>query len=281
MIELTYNDGSGNAVNILVKPLSGTVNWRLLRNTTGTFTGYDDPDAVVVYEGLGTDATQALDIDNLKNGTRYYYREFDYVGNTWVDGDSDSIISVQDDIQVGDDPFEIVLHRFEDGLLCEIESGRLVTSSGLIDVLTAPPVWDETRWPAVTVKVLSDAITDLVIGNRIRPDVVSGDQWREFKSYFGKMTLEITGWSLNINTRILLRQIFRRIINMNLDVFAASGFYDLTWSQKDAEDFTSYAAPTYQTKGTLSFTYIMSEARLIPSVDEVRVHGEASYSINP
>jgi hypothetical protein len=51
MIGFIQPIASGNAIRLLLSPVMGASNWRVLRKESDDFSGHDDPNAYLVYEG--------------------------------------------------------------------------------------------------------------------------------------------------------------------------------------------------------------------------------------
>jgi hypothetical protein len=236
----------GNALKIYLVPPPGTLKWVVLRNTTGVFPAYNDANSITVFNG--SDESYMVDTDGIVNGTLYYYCEFDYDGTDW---DASAIVSATPACTYKDqsvDVLSVVRDRIDAGIKNEILIGTLTPKSGGIAVLNAPPMFEETNWPVVTVHVGSDGSGDRSIGDAPFPDVydpITG-LWSESQGWLARVQLNIVGWSKNPDERIALRKALRKIILGNLDVFDSAGIVSIDFSQQDIDDLSSYPAPVYQ-----------------------------------
>lgn len=243
----------GNALQVFLQPPDGALTWRVLRKSTNDFTGEDDAAAVLVYEG--GDDTAPLDDNAVVNGATLYYQAYYWLGSDWS-ADSDAVSGVAaatyEDISV--DALTIVRDRLEKFLAIEVERGTIKASLGGIQVLTAPPVFEDTRWPVVTVHLQNDDSNTRSLGETSSGDLYNSivNTFAEGEGWLSHVTLQVIGWSLNHDERSNLRQALRRAIVANLPVFSAHGLQTPNFSQQDTEDFKSFNAPVYQTIGTFS-----------------------------
>ena len=260
----------GNALRVYLSPPAGAVSWVLLRNTTGTFSGYNDPSAVQVYSGNGA---TVLDYSGLTNGATYYYADFYWNGSSWSAGTVASGVPQTTYVDQSTDVLTLVRSRLDYGIQAEIAAGNLVSQSGVIQVLTAPPIFEDTRWPVVVVHVESDGSDQRGIGELMVPDLADPitATWMDTEGWHAQVQLSITGYSLNPDERIALRQALRRIILANLPVFDFAGMLEITFTQQDTEDFTSYASPIYFTAGSFACKAPASVADAVGSVTDVTV----------
>jgi hypothetical protein len=242
----------GNALQIFLAPPADALSWRLLRNETGVFADQSDPAAVCLYGG--NDLTCVMDSDCLVNGKPYCYCVFYCDGAEWA---ASAVVwatpaSTYTDQSV--DVLSIVRDRLDCGLQTEILLGNLSPSSGAIAVLNAPPVFEETSWPVVTVHLTSDASGERGIGELLMPDAFDpvSTQWRETQGWLARVQLTIVGWSKNPDERIDLRKALRKIVIGNLDVFDSVGMVRVDFSQQDVDELSSYPAPVYQVMCTFS-----------------------------
>ena len=232
---------AGNAVRIFVAPQAGTITTRILRRTADAFTGYDDSGAVLVNDG-----TQhvVLDVSGLTNGVEYFYRLYHWNGTAWADGGVASITPVA---TYGDGAVDVLVmlrDRLAAGLAVEVAAGRLTHPKGIIPVRTAPPQDKEEALPIVTLQLASDVQSERAIGE----DLI-GYEDGETEGWLSAVRLELMGWSLNPDERNELRRALKRIVLANLAVFDDAGVVQVNFGQNDTEDFTTYAAPMYQTMG--------------------------------
>lgn len=259
----------GNAIRLFITPPIGAVRWRVLRKTSNTFSGEADATAVLVADG---DPNVILDTAGLVNGTLYYYQDYYYDGTAWTAGTGVSVTPAASYGTGAQDVLSVVRDRLDLGLQVEIARGSLSPASGRIAVLTAPPVFEDTRWPVVSVHLESDAAQDRALGEEIYPDVsLDGGLVESFEGWLARVQLLIVGWCLNADERIALRQTIKRVLLGNLQVFDAAGFVQIDLAQNDTEDFTSYNAPVYQVLSHFSCLapeYVSDET---PSITDITV----------
>ncbi len=251
----------GNAIRIHLTPASGVKYWRILRNATGRFSGYNDQSASVIYEG--TDRV-FLDTQALINGQTYHYGMFSSDGSVWVADGGVVAIPSASFAQTGADVLNIVRDRLEDGLQVIVARGDVFHANGHIQVLTAPPLYEDTVWPVVTCHVQSDTTADRALGEMIGADFtnpVTG-LWESYSGIFSRTQLLIVAWCLNPDARNSLRRAVKGILIGNLPIFDDEGMLQIDISQTDTEDFQSFAAPVYQTMTTLT---CLSTATVISS----------------
>lgn len=241
----------GNAIRVFFVPPSGATRWRLLRKTADTFSGQDDPAAIVVYDGK--DEIVTLDWTGLLNGTPYFYRLYSFVDPAWIASETKSASALATDSDASVDVLSVVRERIDLGLQVEVARGKLQHKDGRIPVLTAPPLYENTNWPVVTVHVNSDASSERGLGEIISNDVYNDDEeWESAEGWLSRWSIGIQGWSLNPDERIALRKAIKRVVIGNLSVFDDAGMVQIDLSQQDAEEFERYSAPVYQTVGTLT-----------------------------
>lgn len=242
----------GNAIKIFLAPPASAVSWILLRNLSGAFAGQNDPSAALIFSGNGE--TYFLDAFGLVNGTRYYYGVFYFDGGAWTPG---NVASATPNVSYTDqsvDVLSVVRDRLDVGLQNEITLGTLTPACGVIAVLNAPPVFEETNWPVVTVHVTTDASGDRAIGEVLFPDAfdpVTG-LWSESQGWLARVQLTIVAWSKNPDERIALRRALRKIVIGNLEVFDSVGMLNIDFSQQDVDELAAYPAPVYQSICTFS-----------------------------
>jgi len=242
----------GNAIKIFLAPPASAVGWILLRNLSGAFAAQNDPSAATIFSGNGE--TYILDVFALVNGTRYYYGVFYFDGAAWTAG---NVVSATPNVSYSDqsvDVLGIVRDRLDVGLQNEIALGTLTPACGVIAVLNAPPVFEETNWPVITVHVASDGSGERAGGDLIFPDAfdpVAG-LWNESQGWLARVQLTVVGWSKNPDERIALRKALRKIVIGNLEVFDRVGMIAIDFSQSDVDELSAYPAPVYQSMCSFS-----------------------------
>ncbi len=262
----------GNAVRLYLTPAAGVKRWRVLRNATGVFSGYNDATASVIHDGVDR---VILDTQALVNGQVYRYGMFVFNGLVWA---ADGVVSATPAatfVQAGADVLNIVRDRLESGLQVVVARGDVFHENGHIQVLTAPPLFEDTVWPVVTCHVQSDAGADRGVGEMIGADYLSPmtGLWETHSGVFSRTQLLIVNWCLNPDARNALRRSVKGILIGNLPVFDAEGMIQIDISQSDTEDFSSFGAPVYQTMTTLTClstaTIISSDSR--PNINSITV----------
>jgi hypothetical protein len=260
----------GNAIRVFFVPPAGATRWRLLRKTADTFSGQDDPAAIVVYDG--NDETVILDWTGLLNGTPYFYNLYSFVDPAWLASGTKSTSALATDSDASVDVLSVVRERIDLGLQVEVARGKLQHKDGRIPVLTAPPLYENTNWPVVTVHVNSDASSERGLGEIISNDVYNDDEeWESAEGWLSRWSIGIQGWSLNPDERIALRKAIKRVVIGNLSVFDNAGMLQIDLSQQDAEEFERYSAPVYQTVGTLTCLAPSLNSDVSPAILDVEV----------
>lgn len=255
MIRMTTPLAAGNAVRLLLSPPPLASGIRILRRTDASFAGAEEADDThVVYEGLPIQDA-VTDTQGLTNGRTYFYRPYALVGGEWqAEQEPVSCTPLASYEDRSTDALTVVRERIEAGLRVEVERGTLQHKTGAIPVYTAPPVYEETQWPVVTVHLQSESDATRGLGELVEPDEFEDEAevWREAEGWLAKVQLTVIGWALNPDERIELRKALRRIIVANLPVFDATGMIEVGLQQQDIEDFTSYGAPVYQVMSTIT-----------------------------
>lgn len=252
MISNILPSAVGNAIQVWLQPIASAVRWVLLRNMTGVFTGPSDPSATLIYSG--SDLTFIVDIESLTNGTPYYYGIFYFDGTNWTAGAVASATPNSTYVDQAVDVLSVVRDRLDYGLQNEITIGALTPESGVIQVLNAPPIFEETNFPVVTVHVTSDGSGDRAVGEIIFPDEFdpAAGLWDESEGWLARVHLTIVGWSKNPDERIALRKALRKIVIGNLGVFDSVGMETVEFSQQDVDELSAYPAPIYQSMCSFS-----------------------------
>lgn len=240
----------GNAVRLELSPADGIVYSKVLRKASLPFTGANDAGATVI--AAATFETELLDLAP-NNGTLYYYKDYGWNGSAFVDDGEDpvSVTPAATYIPGGPDVRDVIKQRIEIGLKQEIARGLLVirphagAASATVEVLTAPPVFDESKWPVVSVHLQADASTDRSVA-----DELTGN---EDEGWLSTYTVNVTAWSMNPQERHLLHKAVKRLLQANAAVFAMLGINELDVRAEDV-DYVSgeYAAPVYCSSFTLT-----------------------------
>lgn len=264
----------GNAVRGILALPSGSERTRVLRKLADTFTGPDDPQAGVVYEGV---EPAFLDVEALTNGTPYYYRAYHLVGGNWVATATQSATPARTLGYDGPNPLELIRKRVELSLKQEVLAGALAHELSYIPVYTAPPLYEETRWPVVTVHLRNDGPQQRAVGEIIGPDIYDEDDdtWTSGEGWLSMVRLDVMGWSLNSDERNDLRLAIKRALMGNLPVFRAAGIDQFTFDQSDLDDTESYQAPVYQTIANVSGVMPSVVTAVTSAIEDVTVEAEA------
>ncbi len=245
MISLIQKVPSGNALRVLLMPPASATRIRLLRKDADTFSGHDDPAAVVVSDGLDKSVT---DLSGLINGERVFYRAYYLIGGAWTPTATASAVPEATFVDVSVDPMVLVRDRLELGLKVYLDRGVLSHERGFIPVLTASPMIEDVSLPLATVHLAAEAPDIRSVGEVIQEDVFTGTDglWHSFEGGYSRTDLTIVGWSLNADERITMRNALKAVLMANLPVFDAAGLLLVSWNFTDQEDFQTYAAPVYQ-----------------------------------
>lgn len=251
MIAMIQPLASGNALKVILDVPTGASKCRLLRKVTETFTGQNDPDAFMVSDALDR---CVIDFAGLINETLYYYRAYYFVGGTWVSGQTASSTPTATYEDRFGDVLSLVRDRLDLGLQVEVKRGTLTHDLGHIKVLTAPPIFDDTAWPLVTVHLQNQSPDERALGEMPFPDEFDddADQWSDSEGWLARVQLTIMGWSDNPDERIELRKALQRIVLANFPIFDFAGMVKIEFSLQDTEDFGTYTIPIYQALGTFS-----------------------------
>ena len=250
-IAMVTSPAVGNALRVFLQPPATAEYWRLLRKTANDFLDQNDPNAAVVAE---CNELVIVDDGGLVNGVTYYYRAYYWDGTTWTPSNSLSGVSASTYEDLTPDVIDVVQQRLQAGLQVEIGRGTLVHALGAIPVYTAPPAYDNSRWPVVTVHLTNQDPAQRFIGESLAADSFADGTAYESEGWLTRVQLSIVSWSTNSDERVALRKALRRIVIANLSVFDAHGFVNVDFGQQDAEDFETYNAPVYQSVCTFSCT---------------------------
>lgn len=250
-------------------PSAASILWHILRNHTGIFANQNDPAATVISD---SDDTFVVDAGaDLINGSTYYYTVFYFDGTAWTQDSVVSGIPASTYADISVDALTLVRDRIAVGLVNEVALGNITNSEGLIKVLLAPPLFEDTKWPMVTVHLQSESPSDRALGEVLqssRPD--ESGNYPDNEGWIANTQILVVGWTLNPDERITLRKILRRLIVGNLPVFDRLGLLEIEFSQQDIEDFETYGTAVYQTVGTftcLAPIAITNEVSTIAGVD--------------
>lgn len=247
----------GNALRLFLQPPQGASQIRLLRKISDDFTGADDSGATIV----GDDGKYILplivqypvaftDVQGLVNGQVYYYRPYYWVSGAWTTDASVTATPAANYYRVNPEPLDILRTRLGLGLANEVTAGRLRHKTGAIPVLNAPPQFEDTPFPVVSVHLQNDAPEVRGIGDQITAWDDEGDD--RVGGWLARHQIDVMAWSLNPDERIALRQALKRIVIANLAVFDQLGVEQIEFSQSDSEDLQSYNAPVYMAQGLFS-----------------------------
>lgn len=240
----------GNALRVFISPPIGAKSWRVLRNSSGVFSGYNDPGASVIHDG--TDLF-VMDTSALLNGQVYYYGLFWFNGTVWEADGINHATPNPTMAQLGTDVLSVVRDRLDAGLAVFVSRGELHHKQGHIQVLTAPPLFEDTIWPVVTVHMQSDSSAERAIGEIMGIDGIDGGGLAvEYTGWLSRYQLLIVIWCLNPDERNTLRRAVKNLLIANLPVFDAADMDQIDVTQTDTEDFQSFSAPVYQTMTTLT-----------------------------
>ena len=242
----------GNALKIFLVPPAGALTWRILRNGTGTFAGEADPASVLAYSG---DESYVVDAFSLQNGIAMYYCAFYWDGTQWT---ASNVVAATPNATYTDsstDALSLLRDRLAAGLAVEVARGTLMPACGSIDVLTAPPQYESSRWPMVSVHLASETPAERVLGETFMPDSFDdiANEWTEAEGWLANVQITVIGWTQNPDERITLRQALRRIVVGNLPIFDAAGIVQPEFSIQDVDAVSGeYPAPVYQAAGTFT-----------------------------
>lgn len=253
MIKHAISYPVGNAIGLVLEDDGeDSLQIRVLRRDSDAFTGPDDLSAKIVYQGPLLSV--AVDLTAI-NGQAYFYKLYLHDGSDFADNDDDAVAGMAQSIYEdgGPDPRAIVRARLSDGFKQEILRGLLKIkaqpdNSMAVSVLNAPPVFETTKWPVVSVHERNDGPSERGIGEEVQPDVAETAE-----GWLARYTLDVVAWSQNPDERHALGRSLRRILQANMPVFAGLGLTRIEVNGQDA-DFVSgeYTAPVYCKNVTLT-----------------------------
>ena len=237
----------GNALRLFLVPPMGSANWRVLRKADDSFTGHDDPDALIAYEG-----DERIFIDNkyLQNEVMAFYRPFYRTASGWQAGPTATGTPAATYTDYSTDVLSLLRERLEAGLKVEVLRGTFQPELGYVQVYTAPPSLEQgLRFPLVTLHLDNDSPAVRGIGENISADEFDsiGLDWDESEGWLAQVQLSILGWTQNSDERIDMRKALKRLIVGNLPVLSDQGIEQVDASFQDIDlingEFTS---PIYQ-----------------------------------
>lgn len=279
MISFASSLPIGHAVRVLLAPPAGTVRFVLLRKTSNSFTGWNDPAAGVVLDSdqTGLGSTAAVDTNGLTNGTAYFYAEFSTVDRaTWIESSVVSVTPASAYETGGPDYMALIRDRIELALNASLPA-FLPNHRGKLQVLTSPPQYDNANWPVVTIHLNSDSNSDDAIGQTIAAGTYDsiGHTWLESDGWLSQFNVQVIGWSVNPDQRIQLRKLIKAAVLGNVAVFNDAGIIDMTLSISDLDDFESYSAPVHQAVATIGGIAPFTVGATEPEVTSVIVSATA------
>lgn len=261
----------GNALRLFIEPPVGAVEWKVLRKGSGVFSGHDDPNALLVYQG---DDHVIVDAQSLQNGVMQFYCPF-YTSDrvNWTAGAVASGTAVADYAEYTTDVLSHLRARLEVGLQVECERGNFLTELGSIQVYTAPPTMEQgLRFPLVTLHLESEDPSERAIGETISGDVFDsiGFDWNESDGWLASVRVTIIGWSLNGDERIELRKAIRRLVIANFQVFESFGWSQINLAQQDVDAVNGeYPSPLYQAVCNFSCIAPVRVGGDVPAISQV------------
>lgn len=245
MIAMVHAPSVGNALRVVLMPPQGVSRLVLVRKDADAFSGRQDPDALVIYDGPRVGAV--LDSTGLYNGVPVFYRAYYLIGGAWLPTASVRGVPAASFADVSIDPLTIVRNRLDLGLRVYLERGLFSHPMGHIPVMTASPLMEEIPLPVVTIHVASDSSDQRFIGDIVSREVFNPDafEWSGFDGWYSRVTLTLVAYCLNADERIALRNAMKTVLMSNMAVFDAEGLMQVDMQFSDQEDFVSYAAPIY------------------------------------
>lgn len=271
MISMVQKIPCGNALRILTMPPTKAATVRLLRKDEDTFSGWNDPDALVISHGPERCITDTM---GLYNGIQVFYRAYYLINGNWIATTTVAATPQPTFTDVSVDPMAIVRDRLELGLQVHVQRGVIQHDRGFVPVLTASPQIEDVPLPLVTVHLAHESPDMRSIGELIGSDVYSNEEgmWHSFEGGYSRTDLTIVGWSLNADERMVIRNALKAVLMANLPVFDATGLMQVSWTFSDVEDFETYAAPVYQ--AMCNFTCYAPSAvdGVDPAIRDVVVH---------
>lgn len=204
-------------------------------------------------------------------GTTYYYACFEYDGSAWTAVNAKSIVSQDPITDVSADPFDTVIERIESGMQAYLSREGVTPGLFTIAVRTIPPNLDRDPLPIVVVRVLQNEVIDWALACDVIPDEYLDPDWKENRGWFGKLTVEIRSFSPTSQVRNTIRKALQTVIQSNLSVFPAWGWYAVSFDQRDSEDYKSNNTPVFVSISELSFTYVTYFSRRVDEIADVEI----------
>ena len=240
----------GNAIQIFLEPPLAASKWLVLRKTTNDISGVADAAAYNVYEGS---LRFFVDDGGLQNGVPYFYVAFYWDGSAWTPSASATCTPSASYSDLSTDAFVVVRDRLVAGIGVELARKSIQAKTGVIEVKTAPPIWEATHWPVVSLALQMETPQERGVGEDVWMDDFDGQFWNEHVGWLARVQLAIVAWCQNPDERIALRQAIRRIVVANLPVFESHGMIKVELSQQHADAVSGeYPAPVYQAVSTFS-----------------------------
>lgn len=239
----------GNALKVYLTPPSTAEYWRVLRKPTSDISGPDDEQAVLIFEG---DTRSVTDTLALTNNVRVYYAVFYWINSAWVAGGVNYGTPTSTYVDYSTDVFGLLRDRLEAGLAEEVRRKTLLNDFGYIQVLNAPPVMNmNIGFPLVTLSLEDESPAVLALGQDLSGSFEDHDEDLDLDGIMNRIHIQITGWSLNPDERLSLRNAIRRIVLANFDVFAGNGIAlpELTLRNVDAVNGEYGDTPMYMVVG--------------------------------
>jgi len=98
-----------------------------------------------------------------------------------------------------------------------------------------------------------DLLVQLALGDELQDFYDPGlSDYIGTEGWLARFSMTVAGVSLNPDERIAMRKALRRIIQVNLPVFADAGMALVEFQQTDSEQFSENNAPLYFTNGAFS-----------------------------
>ncbi len=272
----------GNAVSLLLRPATDSVESRVLRRTDDAFAGHDDSNAVLVREWESDEVDESVvDYADLDNGTAYHYRLYCLVDGEWVVSGDDHIVTpayVAEPLYSAPDVASLVRERMQLGLNAELLAGRLSHELGHIPVLAVNPSVESVRLPVVTVILELRKADVRGIGEMLIPPEFDGTNWDVTEGWLDRSSVQVAVWALNHEDRLRLRDAVQRVLMLNLPVFDAAGLIEIDITETESSDFESFSAPVYQSVFDFSCLHTALVATQVPPITQVEITTDATVN---